>query len=50
MASWSESNPDPDEAAPTGTGATTAMERACRLLKQLFVERPRDERPPVAKS
>jgi hypothetical protein len=50
MASWSESNPPLDEAAaPISTGSATAVERTCRLLKQLFVERSREDRPPPAK-
>jgi hypothetical protein len=50
MASWNESNVTPDEAAASqGPCTATAVERTRRLLKRLFSERSRDDRPPLAK-
>jgi hypothetical protein len=46
MPSWSESNPPPDSVAtPTGAAAANAIERARRLLEQLFAGRLPDDQP-----
>jgi hypothetical protein len=50
MPSWSTSNPPSDKTVtPPGTGAATAIERARRLLEQLFAGRLDDHRPPRPK-
>jgi hypothetical protein len=45
MASWSDSS-SPPNAAAAATKARAAIERARRLLKQLFTERSGDDKPP----
>jgi hypothetical protein len=50
MPSWSTSNlPSDKTVTPPGTGAATAVERARRLLEQLFAGRLDDHRPPRPK-
>jgi hypothetical protein len=50
MPSWSTSNPPSTATATPPGNAATAIERARRLLEQVFAGRPRDDRqPPTSK-
>jgi hypothetical protein len=49
MPSWSESNPPPETPATPAGAAATAIERARRLLEQLFAGRPSDAKQPCSK-
>jgi hypothetical protein len=49
MPSWTTADPPEKLATPADSGATTAIDRARRLLEQLFAGRPRDGKPPRPK-
>jgi hypothetical protein len=49
MPSWTTADPPEKLATPADRGATKAIDRARRLLEQLFAGRPRDGKPPRPK-